>query len=49
MGIETWITVGILLVVVGLAVLYVIRSKKKGQKCIGCTGGCCCDCQQKEE
>ena len=49
MGIETWIALGILLAILTLAAVYVIRSKKKGKKCIGCSTGCCCDCQQKEE
>lgn len=49
MGTETWIAIGALLVILGLAVLYVIKSKKRGQKCVGCSGGCCCECMQKEE
>ncbi len=28
------------LIVIG-AVVYVIRAKKKGKKCIGCPDGCC--------
>lgn len=31
----------ILLAIVGMAAWYVYRAKKKGQKCIGCPGGCC--------
>ena len=53
MGIETWIAVGVIVLVVGLAALYVIRAKKKGKKCIGCSEsgctGCCCTCNQKEQ
>lgn len=34
-----WIVVGLLL---GGAVLYIIRAKKKGVKCIGCPAGATC-------
>lgn len=33
---------GILLVVVGLAVGYLVKAKKNGRKCIGCPSGGCC-------
>jgi hypothetical protein len=40
-----FILIGILLVVVGLAVFYVVRAKKKGVKCIGCpNAGKCASC-----
>ena len=50
--IATFITVLIILLIVGAAAFYVIRSKKKGVKCIGCpsSGSCpsaksgCCSC-----
>lgn len=32
----------VLAVILGLAVWYIIRARKKGQKCIGCPGGCTC-------
>jgi len=38
---DTIIAVGVLLLIVGLAALYVIRAKKSGRKCIGCPDGCC--------
>lgn len=38
---ENVLIVLILLVVLGLAAWYVIRSKKRGKKCIGCPEGCC--------
>ena len=47
---ETWIAIGVIVLVVGLAALYVIRAKKKGKKCIGCpdsgscSGGCSGNC-----
>ena len=31
----------ILLVIIGLAVRYIIKAKKSGQKCIGCPESCC--------
>lgn len=46
MGYETYIVLAVILSVIGLAVWYVIREKKKGKKCIGCpyadqcSGGC---------
>ena len=36
MGIETWIAIGVIVLLVGLAAGYVIKSKKSGKKCIGC-------------
>lgn len=47
----------IVLAVVGAAVMYIVKEKKKGTRCIGCpsAGACagnkacsCCDCQIKE-
>lgn len=52
MGYETWIAIGILAVIVGMAAFYVIRAKKRGKKCIGCPDGgcsCCCGCEEKKE
>lgn len=50
---ENYIVLAVLAVIVGLAVFYIYRSKKKGKKCIGCpyadscgsrkNGGCHCD------
>ena len=51
------IIIGILLVVIGGAVFYIIKAKKNGAKCIGCPAGgncpgkkssksaCTCGCQ----
>lgn len=36
------VIVVVLLAIVGLAAWYVIRAKKRGQKCIGCPAGGCC-------
>ena len=31
----------VLLVIIGAAAWYIVRSRKKGRRCIGCPGGCC--------
>ena len=36
------IVIGIVLVVVGAAVAYIVKAKKQGVKCIGCPSGCNC-------
>ena len=36
MGIGDLVAIGAIVVILGLAIFYVIRAKKKGQKCIGC-------------
>ncbi len=51
------IIIGITALAVGLASWYVIRAKKKGQKCIGCpfaktcaaARGSCCSCESGEQ
>lgn len=43
-----WILVGILVIVIGCAIAYIVKSKKNGVKCIGCPSGCNCS-QKKEE
>ena len=37
----------VLVVIVGLAILYKIKEKKKGKKCIGCPDGGCDCCNKK--
>ena len=32
----------VLLAIIGLAAGYIIRAKKRGQKCIGCPDSCSC-------
>ena len=50
-----FIIIAVLLIVVGAAIAYIIREKKRGVKCIGCpnagtcagkhtAGGCGCGC-----
>lgn len=36
------IVIGILVILVGIAVFYILKEKKKGQKCIGCPSSGCC-------
>lgn len=33
---ENLIIIGLLLIILSLAVFYIVRAKKRGQKCIGC-------------
>ena len=48
---ENLIVIGILVLVVGAAVFYIWKEKKKGTRCIGCpSAGSCsgaCSCSQK--
>ena len=37
----------VLLIIVGGAVFYIVREKKKGKKCIGCPDGRCDCCNKK--
>ena len=48
---ENYIIIGIFFLVVGGAIWYIVRAKKRGQKCVGCPEstcpgkggeGCCC-------
>ena len=41
---ENVILVLVIAAILGLALWYVIRAKKKGQKCIGCPSGGCKEC-----
>ena len=51
--IENIIIIAVVSVIIGLAVLYVYKSKKSGKKCIGCpyADGCGgkCSCGEKTE
>lgn len=48
-----FIVVAILAVVLGSAIRYMVKAKKSGAKCIGCSGGCgsctSCGCHDSEE
>ena len=40
----------IILIIVGAAVAYLVRAKRKGVKCVGCPdSGCCSSSKKKEE
>lgn len=58
MSLTDFIVIGIVAVIVGLAIAYIIKAKKNGAKCIGCPSGGCncsskscseCGCQSKTE
>ncbi len=36
------IVIAVIAVIIGLAVVYIIREKKRGVKCIGCPDGATC-------
>lgn len=39
----------IILIIVGLAILYIVKEKKKGTRCIGCSSsGTCPHCNRKK-
>ncbi len=37
-----FIVVGILILTIGAAIIYIIKEKKRGTKCIGCPASCNC-------
>ena len=41
-----WIVMGVVLLIIGAAVTYIVRAKKRGQKCVGCphSGSCGKNC-----
>lgn len=39
---ENLIGVIVLMILVGGAAVYLIRAKKKGVRCVGCSAGCAC-------
>lgn len=42
------IVIAVIIVILGLAIGYIIKQKKKGVKCIGCpSGGNCSGCGKK--
>ena len=51
---ENFIVIAILAIIIGCAIVYIVKEKKKGVKCIGCPSGgsCsaqkngCCDCSK---
>ena len=55
-----YIAIGLVVVILAAAIIYIIRAKKKGAKCIGCPVGCkacgnsknksscCCGCNTQQ-
>lgn len=39
---ENFIVIVILTIILGSAITYIVRAKKKGVKCIGCSASCSC-------
>ena len=44
---ENTAIIAALVIILGLAVFYVYKAKKSGQKCIGCPDGCTCGQEHK--
>lgn len=42
-----FVIAGILLIIIGMAIMHIVKAKKNGQKCIGCPSGC--NCSSKKE
>ena len=53
MGAVDYIAIAAIALIVGAAVFYLIRAKKRGQKCVGCPYskqcGSSCTCKEKEK
>ena len=41
---ENLIIIAVVLLIIGLAVAYIWKAKKRGTKCIGCPNGCSGNC-----
>ncbi|MBQ9950113.1 MAG: FeoB-associated Cys-rich membrane protein [Clostridia bacterium] len=39
---KDYVIIAIIALAAGPSLWYIIRSKKKGKKCIGCPDSCCC-------
>ena len=45
-----YIALGIIVVIVASAIIYLVKQKKKGVKCVGCPyGGKCSDCNKSQK
>ena len=54
MSLVDWIVLGVIALVVGGAVAYIVIAKKKGKKCIGCPdsdacSGACASCAYRNQ
>ena len=43
-----YILIAILVVIIGGAIMYIVKAKKRGVKCIGCSAGGGCSCGDKK-
>ena len=48
MGIKDVIIIASIVIIIGLAVLYIYKAKKSGQKCIGCPNSSSCSAAAKK-
>ncbi len=39
---ENFVVIVILAIILGSAITYIVKAKKKGVKCIGCSAACSC-------
>ena len=46
---DNFIIIAILVVIIGCAIAYIVREKKKGTKCIGCPNAKTCSMAQKQQ
>lgn len=44
MDIGSWIALGVIVLAAVLALIYIVRAKKKGKRCIGCPSDGCSSC-----
>ncbi len=48
MKLEEIIAILTIIVIIGLALFYIIKAKKSGRKCIGCSNSKCCSMKNNE-
>ncbi len=50
MDILDFVLIAVIALAIGGAVMYLVRAKKRGQKCVGCPySGECCGCPSKKK
>ena len=42
------LAIAIIVIVIGNAIVYIVKAHKKGTKCIGCPNGECSQCKESE-
>jgi len=45
---KDFIIILVVVAIISLSVMYMVKEKKKGVKCIGCPSGGCCNCHCKK-